>query len=128
MISVYAVNFRGWPGLAHWKPPFEPQSLGTGCGSRVGLLLHAAVTGDPGQSEGAVGAYLLVSGSSIIEGGFIVPDGMTSARQARVREWAARNTVDTLQGPMPWCIRTFSEFFHPRSFGSALGYSLGHHP
>lgn len=115
MNSIHVVNVRGWPGKERWKPPRPMSEPLSRMGDRVALVMHFAGVGPPQPDTATLGAYLLIVGPSVIEAGIIVPEEMKRGLVTQIHDWAGVHPVDTLRGPMPWCIRTMSEFFHPRT-------------
>jgi hypothetical protein len=109
------VNVRGWPGLTQWQPPRPARQPFRRLGDRVALVMHFAHLGGTSPGDGALGAYLLIAGPSVIEAGMVVPDHLDPGQVAFIHVWAAGTVADTLQGPHPWRICTLSQFFHPRT-------------
>lgn len=114
MRPVYIMNQRCWPGLENWHGPREPKAHGHAFGERAALVLHVATINGSGGPDAALGSYLLVMGPSIIEGGVIVPNGLSAVDRRRVDQWAARHSVCTLSGSKPWVVCTVSEFTDPK--------------
>src|SRR5271166_1167523 len=114
----HVVNLRAAPNFDLWRPPVRPPAHALRLGDRVGLVVTAAAARGAMPESFGLGAYLLVTGLSVLGGGILVADELaTDSPEARssIAGWAANNPIATVAGPRPWALRTLSEFFEPYS-------------
>jgi hypothetical protein len=117
-MTSHIVGFRGWPGLAGWRPPTPPRPQHDRLWQRNALYLFAAAVAGGVPEAFALGAALLAAGPSTVAGALLVPDDLEKRDPCgleAVQTWARTNRLSTTLGPVPWQVLTLSQFFDPKA-------------
>jgi len=109
------VNLRAWPGVDEWKRPTQSAPYSPRFAERTGLVLFAAADVESETDVFGLGAYLEVSGPSVLGGGLIIPDGLSDGQRNTIERWALSHPVDTVSGSRPMRIETLKEFCEPKA-------------
>jgi hypothetical protein len=131
----HVVNFRGWPGIDHYRRPQRAQTYSDRLVDRVGLVYFAAALSDCTAERFGLGGWLDIAGRSVVGAGLVVPDNCDI--QA-FTELLSTDDASTLSMPDP-CVVSRWDFFDPytgtfvkrcysgagRCIGADLGRSFG---
>ena len=109
------VNVRYSPGTKGWRPPAKLPPYSPRLGERVGLVLVAASDLGGMPERFGLGAYLVISGRSVLAAGIIVPDDLEPGALAEVEGWARSHRAITTSGSRRWAVVSRSDFFDPYS-------------
>ena len=109
------VHLRGYSGPheSERRAPSVPPTYSPRLGDRVGLVMVAAAAVGVMPESFGLGAYLIVQGGSVLDGGLTAPDGLDPEAVAAITVWAEANPLETVSGVQPWKVQTLTEFYDP---------------
>lgn len=111
----HVVQVRGWPGLDGYRPPPSARGHADRLSDRIAMVMAVAALADSMPESFGLGAYLVVSGATVLHALMAVPDSCPRSIRSIIGRWAAANAIDTVCGPRPWQVVTLSEFCDPKA-------------
>lgn len=127
--ALVPVNIRHWPGLKNWRAPVHHRLEQVG--GRLCLTYHALPERGARPERLGLGAFIVSSGSLVLDGGLVYDDGLVDrspASLADLGEWAASHPVQTATSRRERRLVSLSEFnrrvFAKRVY-SGKGYFMG---
>ncbi len=108
------LNLQDWPGREGVSvKPVRPQPFER-LGDRSGIVFVAAAERYAPEERFGLGAYLSITGRSVLGRGLVVPDDRPDVSEV-LQVWCRGRTVETPAGPRPWECQTLREFFDYRT-------------